>query len=84
MDFFVTAAPGLTAEAEAYQAEEKQALNELRAEGVVSAAYVRTDGQGLVGIVHGTDLDDVKAHLARLPFVAHGYMAFDYVPIVPV
>ncbi|HZQ30559.1 MAG TPA: hypothetical protein VFB19_02355 [Mycobacterium sp.] len=58
-------------------------LNELRAAGVVSAAYLRTDGQGLIGIVHGTDLADVQAHLGRLPFVAHGLMAFEYTEVVP-
>lgn len=48
----------------------------------MSAAYLRTDGQGLIGIVHGEDLDDVKAKLGRLPYVAHGFMSFEYVPIV--
>jgi hypothetical protein len=55
----------------------------LRAKGVVTSAYLRTDGQGLVGIVQGADLADVKSHLGRLPFVAHGLMAFEYAEVVP-
>jgi hypothetical protein len=83
MNFFVTAAMIKTDGAEAYGVEETRVLNELRAAGVVSAAYLRTDGQGLIGIVHGTDLADVQAHVGRLPFVAHGLMAFEYTEIVP-
>lgn len=75
-DFTVRERPG-------EQDEETRALNELRAEGVVTAAHLRTDGQGLVGIVQGTDLADIKAHLARLPFVANGLMAFEYAEVVP-
>jgi hypothetical protein len=37
----------------------------------------------LIGIVHGTDLSDVQPQLARLPFVVHGLMAFEYAEIVP-
>jgi hypothetical protein len=80
MNFFVTATMITTDGAEAHRAEETRTLNELRGEGVVSAAYLRTDGQGLIGIVHGTDLSDVQA---RLPFVVHGLMAFEYAEIVP-
>jgi hypothetical protein len=50
---------------------------------VVTSAFLRTDGQGLVGIVQGTDLADVKAHVERLPFVANGLMAFEYAEVVP-
>jgi hypothetical protein len=83
MDFFVTATMIKTDGAEAYRAEETRTLNELRAAGVVSVAYLRTDGAGLIGVVHGTDLAAVKANLGRLPFVTHGFMAFEYAEIVP-
>jgi hypothetical protein len=33
--------------------------------------------------VYGTDLAAVKANLGRLPFVTHGFMAFEYAEIVP-
>jgi uncharacterized protein YciI len=83
MDFFITATLHKTDGLEEHRAEEDRVLSELRAEGVVSAAYRRTDGQGAVGIVHGTDLADVQAHVARLPFVAHGFMSFEYTEVVP-
>jgi hypothetical protein len=83
MYFFVTAAMINPDKAADYRDEESRALNELRAKGVVTSAYLRTDGQGLVGIVQGTDLADVKSHLGRLPFVAHGLMAFEYAEVIP-
>jgi muconolactone delta-isomerase len=83
MDFLITAGTIKREGFEAYRAEEDQTLDELRAEGVVSAAYRRTDDAGVFGIVHGTDLTEVKAKLARLPFVTHGFLEFEYVGIVP-
>jgi uncharacterized protein YciI len=83
MYFFVTGTmidPDKVAE---YRDEETRVLNELRAKGVVTSAYLRTDGQGLVGIVQGTDLADVKTHMGRLPFVANGVTAFEYAEVVP-
>ena len=44
MNFFVTATMHKTDGLEAHRAQEDRVLNELRAEGVVSAAYRRTDG----------------------------------------
>lgn len=83
MDFLITAGTPKREGFEAYKAEEDKVVNELRAEGVLSAAYRRTDGAGVLGIAHGADLDAVKAKLARLPFVAHGFIEFEYVEIVP-
>jgi muconolactone delta-isomerase len=83
MDFLITAGPPNREGFEAYKAEEDKVVNELRAEGVLSAAYRRTDGAGVFGIAHGADLDAVKAQLARLPFVAHDFIEFEYVEIVP-
>jgi muconolactone delta-isomerase len=82
MDFLISASAFKRVGAEAYRAEEDRVLDELRAEGVVSAAYRRTDGAGVLGIVHGADLASVKAELARLPFVAHGFIEFEYVEVV--
>jgi muconolactone delta-isomerase len=83
MDFLITAGAPTKEGWEAYKAEEDQVVGELRAEGVLSASYRRTDGVGVFGIAHGTDLAAVKAQIARLPFVAHGYIEFEYVEIVP-
>ena len=83
MYFFVTATMTDPEKAAQYRDEETRVQNELRAEGVVISAYLRTDGQGLVGIVAGSDLADVQTHLGRLPFVANGLMAFEYAEVVP-
>ncbi len=83
MHFFVTATMTHPEKATDYRDEQTRVLNELRTEGVVASAYLRTDGGGLVGIVQGADLDDVKTHLGRLPFVANGLMAFEYAEVVP-
>jgi hypothetical protein len=83
MYFFVTATLDQPDKVADYREEETRVLDELRAEGVVRSAFLRTDGRGLVGIVQGTDLAEVKMHLARLPFVAHGVMSFDYAEVEP-
>jgi muconolactone delta-isomerase len=83
MDFLITAGAPTKEGWEAYKAGEDQVVGELRAEGVLSASYRRTDGAGVFGIAHGADLDAVKAQIARLPFVAHDFIEFDYVEIVP-
>ena len=83
MYFFVTATMIQPDKAADYRDEETQALNELRAQGVVTSAYLGRVGHVLVGIVQGTDLADVMADVGRLPFVAHGLMAFEYAEVVP-
>jgi muconolactone delta-isomerase len=83
MDFLITSSPFKKEGWEAYKAEEDKVVDELRAEGILSSAYRRTDDSTVFGIVHGADLDAVKAQIARLPFVAHGFIEFEYVEIVP-
>ncbi|WP_059014354.1 hypothetical protein [Mycobacterium sp. M26] len=81
MDFLITA-DKLAAGAEAYRAQEDRVVADLRAEGVISAAYRRCDGGGVVGIAHAADLATLRSQLARLPFVSHGLMKFEFVEIV--
>ncbi|MCV7431567.1 hypothetical protein [Mycolicibacterium bacteremicum] len=83
MNFLITAGMLKSDGIEAYRADEDRALAELRAEGVISAAYRRCDGGGVIGIAHGTDLASVQANLARLPFVTHGFIAFTFAEVVP-
>jgi uncharacterized protein YciI len=81
MDFLITS--GRPKEGfEAYRAGEEQVVAELRAEGVLSAAYRRADGSGVFGILHAADLAEAKAQVARLPFVAHGFSEFEFAEIV--
>jgi hypothetical protein len=65
MDFLISAGMITREGFEVYRAEEDQVVDELRAEGVLSAAYRRADGAGVFGIAHGADLAAVKAQLAR-------------------
>jgi muconolactone delta-isomerase len=83
MDFLITGGAFKKEGWEAHKAEEDQVVDELRAEGTLSAAYRRCDNSTVFGIVHGADLDAVKTQLARLPFVAHGFSEFEYVEVVP-
>jgi uncharacterized protein YciI len=83
MDFLITAGSLKREGFEAYRAEEDQVVDELRAEGVLSVAYRRTDGASVIGIVHGADLAEVKAQVVRLPFVAHGFLEFEYAEVMP-
>ena len=83
MEFLIAAGVPTKEGWEAYKSEEAQVVGELRAEGVLSASYRRTDGAGVFGIVRGTDLAAIKAEIARLPFVAHGFIEFEYVEIAP-
>ena len=63
--------------------EEKRVLAELRAEGVVREAFSPAVGHGVISILEGPSLQDVQTQMARLPFVAHELLTFDYTEIVP-
>lgn len=83
MDFLITAGAWKKKGFEAYLAEEKQVVAELQAEGILSSAYRKLDGSGVFGVVHCSDLAEAKAQVARLPFVAHGFLEFEFTEIVP-
>jgi muconolactone delta-isomerase len=82
MDFLITAGAWKKQGFEAHKAGEDQVVAELRAEGVLTAAYRRADGGGVFGIFHVADLAEAKAQVARLPFVAHGFLEFEFAEIV--
>jgi uncharacterized protein YciI len=82
MDFLITAGAFKKKGFEAYRAGEDKVVAELRAEGVLSAAYRRLDGGGVFGVLHCTDLAEAKEQVARLPFVAHGFLEFEFAEIV--
>ncbi|HZR37619.1 MAG TPA: hypothetical protein VFA75_19765 [Nevskia sp.] len=83
MDFLITAGAWKKKGFEAHLTAEKQVIAELRAEGILSAAYRRLDGGGVLGVVHCADLAEAKAQVARLPFVAHGFLEFEFAEVVP-
>lgn len=61
MDFLATGAIVHPDKIEPLMAEESRVLNELRAEGIVTAAFRRVSGSGVVSFVRGDSLDEVDA-----------------------
>jgi hypothetical protein len=62
-------------------AEEKRVLAELRELGVVREAFTPTGGHGVISFLEGPSLDEVRAQMGRLPFVANGLLTFDYTEV---
>jgi hypothetical protein len=83
MYFFATGHVSNPGELGRYLDEEKRVLAELREEGVVRDAFSPAGGHGVISFLEGPSLQDVQAQLARLPFVAHGLLTFDYTEVVP-
>jgi uncharacterized protein YciI len=61
--------------------EEKRVLAELRQQGLVREAFTRTGSHGVISILEAPSLEEARAQMNRLPFVAHGIMTFDYTEI---
>lgn len=61
-----------------YLDEEKTVLAELRQQGLIREAFTRTGSHGVISILQASTLEDARAQMNRLPFVAHGIMTFDY------
>jgi len=81
--FFATGHVTQPAEIGRYLEEEKRILAELREQGVVREAFSPAAGHGVISILEGPSLQDVQAQMARLPFVAHGLLTFEYTEVVP-
>jgi hypothetical protein len=58
--------------------EETRELNELRELGLVREAFRKTAGPGVIGILQAASLDEARAQMGMLPFVALGLMTFEY------
>jgi hypothetical protein len=65
-----------------HQQEETRVLTELREQGLVREAFRKATGPGVIGILHAPSLEEVQAHMGRLPFVALGLMTFEYTELV--
>jgi uncharacterized protein YciI len=78
MYFFATGHVSHPEQLEALREDEDRVLGELKAEGTVTAAFRRVGGPGILTILSAASLADVTAQMARLPFVAHGLLTFDY------
>jgi muconolactone delta-isomerase len=82
MNFFATGSILDPARMSSLQDEEDQTLEQLREEGTVREAFRFTEKHGVIGIFEGPSLEAVQEQIARLPFVRHRVMTFDYSEVV--
>src|ERR1039457_5080981 len=58
--------------------EETRVLNELRELGLVREAFRKTAGPGVIGILQAASLDEARAQMGMLPFVALARVSDDH------
>jgi uncharacterized protein YciI len=58
--------------------DEKRAVEQLKADGVMKAAYRRAAGPGTVVILEGESMDAIRERMSTLPFVVEGLMTLEY------
>ncbi|MCU0508886.1 MAG: superoxide dismutase [Anaerolineae bacterium] len=56
---------------------------ELHQAGIIRELYFRADRSEAVLILECADVAEAETHLATLPFVAAGLIAFDLIPLRP-
>jgi uncharacterized protein YciI len=61
-----------------HREEEMRALAQLKADGVVKAAYRRSAEPGVFLVLEGSSVDRVAERVNALPFVVAGLMTIDY------
>ncbi len=76
--------PGATADAFHQHAQAEAAcVWELYQSGVIREMYFRADRNEAVLVLECADAEQARAALATLPFVQHGLIAFDMIPLKP-
>ena len=58
--------------------EEMRAVAQLKADGVIKAAYRRTAEPGVYVVLEGSSIDAVAERVNALPFVVEGLMTLEY------
>jgi uncharacterized protein YciI len=61
-----------------HREEELRAVAQLKADGVMKAAYRRTAEPGVYLILEGSSVDAVRERVDSLPFVVEGLMTVEY------
>jgi uncharacterized protein YciI len=61
-----------------HREEELRAVAQLKADGVMKAAYRRTAEPGVYLVLEGSSVDAVAERVNTLPFVVEGLMTVDY------
>jgi hypothetical protein len=82
MYFLATGTLTNPAEIGPHQQEENRVLGELREQGLVKEAFRRASGPGVIGILEAVSLEEARAGMGRLPFVALGLLSFEYTELV--
>jgi hypothetical protein len=60
---------------------EGRAVRELRAGGLIRDVFLKTDRSGPILLLNDVTAADAPARLARLPFVEHDLVTFDYIEL---
>jgi hypothetical protein len=58
--------------------EEMRVVSQLKADGVMKAAYRRASEPGVYAVLEGSSIDAVTERVNTLPFVVEGLMTLDY------
>jgi uncharacterized protein YciI len=58
--------------------DEKRVVEQLKADGVMKAAYRRAAGPGTVVILEAESMDAIRERMSTLPFVVEGLMTLEY------
>jgi uncharacterized protein YciI len=53
-------------------------VEQLKADGVMKAAYRKVAGPGTVVILEGESMDAIRERMSTLPFVVEGLMTLEY------
>lgn len=61
--------------------EEARVLRSLKADGVVLSSFRRTDKPGAFLIVEADSLDSARERLSQLPYVANGFLTFEFIEV---
>lgn len=61
-----------------YVDDEMRAVEELKAEDIMKAAYRRAAGPGVYLLLEGSGIDALRDRVDTLPFVVEGFMTLDY------
>ncbi len=71
------------AKIEAHYVAEAEAAWRLMMEGFIREAYFRDDNRGVVFVVEAESVEQVRRRFADFPYVAHGLLTFEYIPVGP-
>jgi muconolactone delta-isomerase len=75
--------PGLTPDAfKCFSEQEARKAWELHQAGLIRELYFRADQSTAVLVLECASTDEAKAVLAELPFISHGLIEFELIPLV--